>query len=475
MNRTPGKSTNNRQTEIATNTRYRVLVADDQLDVLKTLKLLLQGEGFDVETANSPQAALEVARRQHFDLALIDLNYTRDTTSGQEGLELLAALRQIDQDAPVVVMTAWSTVAVAVNAMHEGASDFIEKPWKNQRLLSILKNQARLGSALKEQKRLRASRRQQFEDEREPLIAESLAMQQVLNIAERVSMADANLLITGDNGTGKSLIARQVHHQSGRRDGPFVTVNMGALAAGVFESEMFGHVKGAFTDAGATHMGRIEMAEGGTLFLDEIGNLPIGQQAKLLQVLETDCFEPVGASRSRKANVRLIAATNADLRKQVSSGEFRKDLFFRLNTVEIHIPPLHQRPEDVTPLAHLFLQQFSRKYTRSELDFSKSALSELLTYSWPGNVRELSHVVERAVLMAAGDEIQCPDLNLQNTQDNPLHDSLPLMTLDSAEESLVRSAMERFDGNVVKSAKALGLSRSALYRRLEKYDLERNP
>lgn len=456
-----------------TNTRYRVLVADDQVDILKTLKLLLLGEGFEVELTSSPRAAIEAAGRQHFDLALIDLNFTRDTTSGQEGLELLAALRLIDQQLPVVVMTAWSTVSVAVAAMHEGASDFIEKPWKNQRLVSVLKNQARLGAALREQQRLRASHQRQFEDKHEPLVADSSAMQHILNVAQRISMADANVLITGENGTGKSLIARQVHQQSSRRDGPFITVNMGGLAAGVFESEMFGHVKGAFTDAAAARIGRIEMAEGGTLFLDEIGNLPTAQQAKLLQVLETGTFEPVGASRSRDANVRLIAATNADLHSQVASGEFRKDLFFRLNTVEIHIPPLHQRPEDITPLAQLFLRRFRQKYQRPGLVFSRSALAAILTYSWPGNVRELSHIVERAVLMAAGSEIQSPDLNLQDVQDQ-LTGALPLMTLDAAEESLLRTAMERFNGSVVKSAQALGLSRSALYRRLEKYNLEQD-
>lgn len=450
--------------------RPRVLVVDDQVDLVRALRLLLSGEGFEVTTVNSPRAALDAVNRQPFDLALIDLNYTRDTTSGQEGLELLAALRNLDSDLPVVVMTAWSTVEVAVRAMQEGASDFVEKPWKNQRLLSILQNQARLGAALKEQKRLQAGRQRREEDDCEPLVAESAAMQRILEIAERLAIADANVLITGDNGTGKGLIAHHVHRLSSRSEQPFVTVNMGGLAPSVFESEMFGHVKGAFTDAKNERMGRIEMADGGTLFLDEIGNLPFEQQAKLLHVLETGRFEPVGASRSREANVRLIAATNANLKRQVADGEFRKDLFFRLNTVEIHIPPLHMRPEDITPLARGFLERFTRKYSRIGLGFSRQAMASLLAYTWPGNVRELSHVIERAVLLAGGEEIGTADLSLLSG-DDVLHGDLPLMTMDAAEESLLRTALERFDGNVVNSAKALGLSRSALYRRLEKYGL----
>jgi DNA-binding NtrC family response regulator len=297
-------------------------------------------------------------------------------------------------------------------------------------------------------------------------------MQRILDIAQRIAIADANVLITGDNGTGKGLIARHVHRLSKRNEQAFVTVNMGGLAPSVFESEMFGHVKGAFTDAKSERMGRIEMANGGTLFLDEIGNLPVEQQAKLLHVLETGRFEPVGASRSRNANVRLIAATNADLKRQVADGDFRKDLFFRLNTVEIHIPPLHQRPEDIAPLAHGFLQRFTSKYARAGLAFSRPTMDALLAYSWPGNVRELSHVVERAVLLATGEAIAIADLNLQ-TGDESLQGELPLMTMDAAEESLLRTALKRFDGNVVKSARALGLSRSALYRRLEKFGLDR--
>jgi DNA-binding NtrC family response regulator len=449
----------------------RVLVADDQRDVVRALRLLLRGEGFEVETVDSPSAVLEAIGESRFDVALIDLNYTRDTTSGREGLDLLEAIQQMDVELPVVVMTAWSTVELAVLAMRNGAADFVEKPWKNQRLLNILRNQTKLGTSLREQKRLKADRRQRHDDDCAPLVADSPDMQRILDIVERVAVADANVLLTGDNGTGKGLLARHVHSMSGRCDGPFVSVNMGGLAAGVFESEMFGHVKGAFTDAKTERLGRFEMAEGGTLFLDEIGNLPMDQQVKLLHALETGHVEPVGSSQSRAVNVRLIAATNSNLKQSVADGQFRKDLFFRLNTVEIHIPPLAERPEDIPTLAAQFLDRHSRKYDRPELKFSTEALAMLMTYSWPGNVRELNHVVERAVLLARGEQIQVPDLHLE-PEGSPLQGQLPLMKIDDAEKLLIQTALGRYEGNVVKAARALGLSRSAFYRRLEKYGLD---
>ncbi len=448
----------------------RVLVADDQRDVTRALELLLGGEGFDVDCAESPEAVLAAVRDESYDVALIDLNYTRDTTSGAEGLQLLDELRNLDPDLRVVVMTAWSTVELAVNAMQHGAADFVEKPWKNNRLLNILRSQATLVGALRDQRRIRAAGRRQTEDAADELIAEAPAMLSVLETVSRVAPSDASVLITGDNGTGKTLIGRQIHLMSERAQGPFVLINMGGLAGGVFESEMFGHLKGAFTDAREERIGRIEMAHGGTLFLDEIGNLPMEQQTKLLHVIETGQFEPVGASRSRTSDVRLITATNSDLKQAVADGAFRKDLYFRLNTVEIELPPLAERSEDIEPLARHFLARHRERYGRSDLQLSSAAMDVLGRYPWPGNVRELDHVVERAVLLATETAIEPADLRLEDGG-GAFGAGLSVMTLDEAEKTLIQTAISRCDGSVTRAAKILGVSRSALYRRMEKHGL----
>ncbi len=448
----------------------KVLVADDQRDVTRAIQLLLRGEGFDVDGAESPETVVAAVQDKNYDVVLIDLNYTRDTTSGKEGLALLDKLQSLDPHLRVVVMTAWSTVELAVTALQRGAADFVEKPWKNSRLLTILRNQTELGGALRDQRRSRATGHRQVEDAAEELIAEAPAMLQVLEVVARVAPSDANVLITGDNGTGKTLISRQIHLLSECSHGPFVVVNMGGLAGGVFESEMFGHVKGAFTDAREERIGRIEMAHGGTLFLDEIGTMPMEQQTKLLHVIETGRFEPVGASRSRVSEVRLITATNADLKQAVADGRFRKDLYFRLNTVEIELPKLTERAEDIKPLAQHFLARHNARYGRPDLSFSTAALTLLSRYPWPGNVRELDHIVERAVLLAGDSAIEPVDLGLES-DGGVLAAQLPLMTIEAAEEKLILNAISHFDGNVVKAAKVLGLSRSALYRRMEKIGL----
>ena len=444
----------------------RVLVADDQHHVTRALELLLSGEGFDVDCAESPEAVLAAVRDERYDVALIDLNYTRDTTSGNEGLQLLDELRNLDPDLRVVVMTAWSTVELAVAAMQHGAADFVEKPWKNNRLLNILRSQTALVGALRDQRRISAAGRRQIEDATDELIAEAPAMLAVLETVSRVAPAEASVLITGDNGTGKTLLGRQIHLMSERAQGPFVLVNMGGLAGSVFESEMFGHVKGAFTDAREERIGRIEMAHGGTLFLDEIGNMPMELQTKLLHVIETGQFEPVGASRSRTSDVRLITATNADLKQAVADGAFRKDLYFRLNTVEIELPTLAERPEDIAPLARHFLA----RHGRPELELSAAAMDVLARYPWPGNVRELDHVVERAVLLAAQTSIEPHDLRLDD-DGGAFGADLRVMTLDDAEKVLIQTAVSRAGGSVTRAAEKLGLSRSALYRRMEKHGL----
>ncbi|HUD70374.1 MAG TPA: sigma-54 dependent transcriptional regulator, partial [Dongiaceae bacterium] len=383
--------------------RPRVLVADDQPDVLEALRLLLKGEECQVETARSPAGVLKALDAGSYDVLLIDLNYTRDTTSGQEGLDLLARVRAIDPGLPVVVMTAWGSVDVAVEAMRRGARDFVQKPWENPRLLAILRTQIELARALRRSQRLEAENQALKDGEpSDELIAASPAMQPVVQLLARVGPSDANVLITGENGTGKSLVARALHVRSDRAARALVTVNAGGLSEGVFESELFGHVKGAFTDARADRVGRFEMADGGTLFLDEIANISPAMQAKLLRVLETGEFEPVGSSRTRRVSARLLSATNADILAEIAAGRFRQDLLFRLNTVEIRLPALRQRREDIPLLARLFLGRHARRYRKPVEAFDDAAMRLLLDHPWPGNVRELDHAVERAVLMGDG-------------------------------------------------------------------------
>lgn len=446
--------------------RPRLLVADDQPDVLTALRLLLGKEGIDVVSASSPAGALAAAAAERFDTALIDLNYARDTTSGSEGLDLLARLKQSDPNLPIVVMTAWATVGLAVEAMRAGARDFVEKPWDNTRLLSIVRNQLELGQALRKGRRLEAENALLRGPENLRVIGESAPMQDVLAMAQRVAGSDAPVLITGENGTGKSLLARLLHRLSNRRERSFIEVNIGALPESVFESEMFGHVRGAFTDARQERTGRFELADGGTLFLDEIGNLPPAQQSKLLRVLESGEFEPVGASRTRKVDVRLLVATNADLARLVTEGRFRQDLLFRINTVELRIPPLRERPADILPLAMAALESAAKRYARGFRGFDAGALRALAQYAWPGNVRELRNVVERASLLAAGEHITAADLRLQQA-DAPVP-TLENMSLEDAERALIRAALRRHDGSALAAAQALGLSRSAMYRRMEK-------
>jgi DNA-binding NtrC family response regulator len=446
-----------------------ILIADDQADVCEALRLLMKGEGYRCHIVSSPKAALQAMGDHDFDLAFIDLNYARDTTSGKEGLDLLAQLQAVDGSLPVVVMTAWSSVELAVAAMRQGARDFVQKPWENERLLAIVRNQIELGRALRKGERLEAENQLLRGDGRFQLIAESPPMRPVLELIERVGPSDANVLITGENGTGKGVIARALHAASARAGKPLVMVNMGGFAEGVFDSELFGHVKGAFTDAKADRQGRFELADGGTLFLDEIANVPLNQQAKLLRVLETGEFERVGSSRSRHANVRFISATNADVSAEVSAGRFRQDLLFRLNTVAIHLPPLRERREDISALAGHFLRQRARKYRKAIEGFDRTALDLLLNHPWPGNVRELEHVVERAVLMARGSSIQAADLGLRPASDNAPR--LDEMSLEEVEAHLIRKTLARCDGNAQRAAEVLGLSRSAFYRRLEKYRL----
>ena len=447
----------------------RILAADDQQHILEAIELLLKPQGYKVDVVRSPELAREALASEHYDAVLIDLNYTRDTTSGCEGLDLLAEIVSRDSTLPVIVMTAWGNVELAVEAMRRGARDFIQKPWENERLLSILRTQVELHHALQDAERLAAENRLLNAQGRPEFIATSPSMRPVLDTITRIAPSDANVLITGEHGTGKEVVARTIHTLSLRKDKPLIAVNTGGLAEGVFESELFGHVKGAFTDARTDRVGRFELADHGTIFLDEIGNVPLRQQAKLLRVIESGEMERVGSSRSKKIDVRLISATNTDLKTGCETGEFREDLLFRLNTVEIHLPALRERREDVPALAMHFLSQYASRYRRPVKGIEPTALQSLLQYAWPGNVRELEHTMERAVLMCRTEQIQPGDLGLGSQRGQA--QNLEELSLEAVESILIRKALQRFQGNVSQAAEALGLSRGALYRRMEKYGL----
>ena len=449
-----------------------ILIADDQHDVLEALRLLLKPEGYQVVAARSPAGILAAIEERDFDAALIDLNYTRDTTSGREGLELLPQLQALDWTLPVIVMTAWGSVDSAVEAMRRGAWDYLEKPWDNARLLAILRTQIELGRALRKTQRLE-SENQVLRSEQKTgiprLIAESPAMRPILQLMERVGPSDANVLISGEHGTGKELVAQWLHAVSPRAEKGFVPVNMGGLSEGVFESELFGHVKGAFTDAKTDRVGRFELAEAGTLFLDEIGTLPLSLQTKLLRVLQTGELERVGSSKTRRVDVRVLSATNVNLHEEVAQGRFREDLLFRLNTIEVHLPALRERREDIPGLAMHFLRRHAQRYRKQLSGFDPGAMQTLLDHPWPGNIRELDHAVERAVLLAQGDIVRASDLGLRLSASGTVR--FEEMTLEEVERVLIQKALSRYDGNVSQAAKALGLSRSALYRRLASHGL----
>jgi DNA-binding NtrC family response regulator len=447
----------------------RIIAADDQPDVLEALRLLLKRENISMLPATSPAGVLSALEQEDFDAALVDLNYARDTTSGGEGLDLLSKLRTMDSTLPVVVMTAWGSVEGAVEAMRRGARDYVQKPWDNARLIATLRTQIELGRALRRSRRLEEEN-SRLRGSAPQMIARSPAMQAVLRVLDKVAPSEANVLITGEHGTGKEVLARYLHGSSKRSGKPLVTVNAGGVAEGVFESELFGHVRGAFTDAKLDRAGAFEVADGGTLFLDEVGNMPMQQQAKLLRVLQTGEFNPVGSSKVKRADVRVIAATNARLHEEVGQGRFREDLLYRLNTVEVQLPPLRERLEDIPHLAQFFLKRIVDRGATTARRFSAHALEALVRHPWRGNVRELEHAVERAVLLASAEEIGPEDLFLGAAAQGPA--LIERMTLDDAERHLIQRALARCGGNVSEAARELGVSRSALYRRLQHHGLK---
>lgn len=440
-----------------------ILVADDQADVRQALSLLLRDSGYEVATAASPAEVLSSLRQARPDLLLLDLNFQRDTTSGAEGLALLREIRTHDAELPVVILTGWATVQLAVQAIQLGAQDFLEKPWENARVRSLVANHLTLASTRAQLKQL-AEIRQAEGAENEPVF-QSRAMREVMEVAARVAASEAPVLLTGESGTGKGLLARWIHCHSARRDRAFVSVNLGGLAETLFESELFGHVKGAFTDARSDRVGRFESARGGTLLLDEISNIAPAQQARLLQVLEDGRYERVGETTSRTTDARILAATNADLHKLILDGRFREDLYFRLNTVEITLPPLRARRDDIALLAGHYLAHYARDHGHTPLKLTEAAQRALEAYDWPGNVRELAHVMQRATLLARSEQIGTADLRLAGGDTAERLDNL---TLEQAERYVIRRALESCGGDVNAAAVKLGVSRSALYRRLEK-------
>ncbi len=446
----------------------RVLIADDQRDVLEALRILLKGEGHQTESVTSVSGIFNALQQRDYALLMMDLNYTRDTTSGQEGLEVIPKIQALDSTLPIVVMTAWATIDLAVEAMKRGARDFVPKPWDNARLLTIVRTQIELASALRKGRKLEAANKL-LGGNVPNLIADAPSMRPVIEMISRVAPSDANVLITGENGTGKSLIAQALHALSPRASHSMITVNMGGLSETLFESELFGHVKGAFTDAKTDRAGRFELADESSLFMDEIANIPLNQQPKLLRVIETGEFERVGSSKTLHANVRIISATNSNLADEVAAGRFRQDLLFRLNTIEIALPPLRDRREDIIPLANNFLSQHVQRYRKELVGFDETARDRLLQHSFPGNVRELDHVIERAVLMSRGSHLKAADLGL--TSGGGESKTLEDMSLEEVEAFLIKKALARNNGNARKAAEALGLSRSAFYRRLQQYGL----
>lgn len=468
-----------------------VLVVDDKPDICLSLNYLLSDHGFEVVETTSPKQAIEVLNQRSeenmISVVLLDMNYSKDITSGEEGLALIQQIKSFSDKIEIIAMTAWSDIDLAVKAVRHGASDFISKPWEVTRLLQIVNQSVEIAQLKSEQRRLHALTQIPSQN----IVCQSKVMQTLLQQLAQVAKTDVNVLLLGENGTGKSAIAQWVHHNSHIAEQSFVSVNMAAIPDNLFESELFGHKKGAFTDAKSDRIGRFEMAHNGTIFLDEIGTLSNGQQAKLLRVLEEKRFERLGDSVAIKSNARVITATNADLNKMRAEGEFRSDLYYRINTYQLEIPPLRERKEDILPLANYFIHKFGAKYNRKNIKLSEVSEHILYGYGFPGNIRELSHMIERAVILVPRstqpqrgvtedceefmDEIAPEHLNLAHeyvsSVTNVNQMELPIMPLEEAEKQLINKALNATGQNVQLAAELLGISKSGLYRRLDKYQI----
>ncbi len=454
-------------------TKPLILLIEDNREVRLSARFILEDHGFSITELENPTQAIEYLQTQSAALILLDMNFALDTTSGEEGLRFLRWLQQQPHHIPVVAMTAWSNTQLVVQAMQLGAGDFIEKPWQNQRLVQVISQQLKLRELQQKNQQLSSA----LHDSEPELVWQSAIMQRLMQQLQAVAASDAHILLTGENGTGKSQLAQFIHRHSGRKAAPLISVNMSAIPETLFESEMFGHKKGAFTDAKDQRIGRFTLAQGGSLFLDEIASLPLPQQAKLLRVLESGHYEVLGSSVTEQSDVRLLSATNGNFMQLINDGLFRQDLYYRLNTLEFRVPALRERPEDIVPLVRFFLQKHGLRYQKTALRFAPAAEKQLQSYGWPGNIRELSHLVERAVLLCQDNVIEQSDLALPsaltaNSEAEPDLQQLPMMTLEQAELQLIRQALAHCHGNKQKTADMLGITKSSLYRRLDKYGLE---
>jgi two-component system response regulator HydG len=451
----------------------KILIIDDDVDVLSAAKLLLKRHAKSVDIEKNPQKLPFLVTNGDYNLILLDMNFTRDVNSGREGFHWLDRILDINPKTKVIMITAYGDIEMAIRAIKSGATDFVLKPWENDKLLETIQaalqsgNTLNNGSTVSEEKSRDDAKK--AKSSADTIIASSESMRQVLHTAERVAATDANVLVLGENGTGKTQLARHIHQHSRRADKPFVTVDLGALSESLFESELFGHVKGAFTDAKEDRAGRFEEAKAGTIFLDEIGNLTLPLQAKLLTVIQERRVTRVGSNKSIPLDVRLICATNMNIEKMVEEKSFRQDLFYRINTIELDLPPLRERPEDIAVLAEFYLKQFSKKYNRPVTDISSALIKKMQQYNWPGNIRELQHAMERAVILSQEKTLQPDDLFLKSSGGQPTTSTG--FDLEDMEKTLIVKAMKRFNGNITDAARELGLSRAALYRRMEKYGL----
>ncbi len=452
----------------------KILAIDDNEDILFAVKLLLKNHVELIQTETDPSVIPELLHENVYDVILLDMNFTQDAISGQEGFNWLEKIMEIDPDAVVVFITAYGDAEKAVKAIKSGATDFILKPWQNEKLLATISSAIRLRRSKSEATDLRKKQKEISAIQDQPFhefIGNSPEMQQVFTTIKKVAKTDANILILGENGTGKELVARALHRNSLRKDEVFINVDLGSIAETLFESELFGYVKGAFTDAKKDKPGRFEIASGGTLFLDEIGNLSLPMQAKLLTVLERREITRVGATKSKPIDVRLICATNNDIHQMVGQESFRQDLLYRINTVEIHLPPLRERITDIPLLAEHFIGIYSKKYRKKIKGINSEAMKKLSQYQWPGNVRELQHAIERAIIMSDSDTLQPDDFILSSRKDKVGELELDTYNLDDIEKTVIEKVLKQNQGNISQAASMLGLTRTSLYRRMEKYGL----
>lgn len=452
----------------------KILIVDDDVDVLSAAKLLLKRHAKVVDIEKNPQKLPFLVTNGDYNIILLDMNFTRDVNSGREGFHWLDRILDIKPASRVIMITAYGDIEMAIKAIKTGATDFVLKPWENEKLVATIANalevnkvaaspsEAEIAEEKKDTKKVKKTAQEQ-------IIVASPAMQQLMQTAERIATTDANVLILGENGTGKTQLARHIHHNSQRADKPFVTVDLGALSETLFESELFGHVKGAFTDAKEDRAGRFEEAKGGTIFLDEIGNLSLSLQAKLLTVIQERKVTRVGSNKPVNLDIRLLCATNMDLEKMVTEKAFRQDLLYRINTIELDIPPLRERPQDIASLAEYFVKEYGQKYNRPISEISPGLIKKLQQYNWPGNIRELQHAIERGVILTQGQTLSAEDIFLKNNSNQPA--MATGFDLEDMEKTMIVQALKRYNSNITDTARELGLSRAALYRRLEKYGL----